>query len=58
MAFVSLAMTPLLLRELFEEQMERPMDASFLDALAAFNGRLLSAGLSTGRVAAATEAGP
>ena len=50
MAFVSLAMTPLLLRELFEEQMDRPMDAAFLDALAAFNGRLLSAGLSTGRL--------
>jgi len=50
MAFVSLAMTPLLLRELFEEQMDRPMDAAFLDALAVFNGRLLSSGLSTGRL--------
>ena len=45
LAFVSLAMTPILLKDIFEEQMERPMDASFLAALAAFNGRLFAAGL-------------
>lgn len=46
LSFVSLAMTPLLLREVFEEQMERPMDAGFLDKLAHFNGQLIGAGLS------------
>jgi AcrR family transcriptional regulator len=46
MAFVSLAMTPMLLKDIFEEQMERPMDAAFLEELAAFNGRLFSAGLT------------
>jgi AcrR family transcriptional regulator len=30
LAFVSLAMTPMLLKEIFEEQMERPMDEAFL----------------------------
>lgn len=50
MAFVSLAMTPLLLRDLFEEQLERPMDAKFLAQLADFNGRLLAQSLSTGQV--------
>lgn len=47
MAFVSLAMTPMLLKDVFEEQMERPMDAAFLDRLAAFNGHLFSAGLTS-----------
>lgn len=47
MAFVSLAMTPLLLKEVFEEQMERPMDAMFLEELASFNGRLIAAGLAS-----------
>ena len=46
MAFVSLAMTPMLLKDVFEEQMGHAMDASLLDDLAAFNGRLLSAGLA------------
>ncbi|QSA97633.1 TetR/AcrR family transcriptional regulator [Methylococcus sp. EFPC2] len=46
MAFVSLAMTPMLLKSIFEEQMERAMDAEFLDQLASFNGRLMAAGLS------------
>ncbi|MGE5548806.1 MAG: TetR/AcrR family transcriptional regulator [Solirubrobacterales bacterium] len=45
MSFVSLAMTPLLLKEVFEEQMDRPMDAAFLEDLARFNGRLIAAGL-------------
>lgn len=46
LAFVSLAMTPILLKDVFEEQMERPMDAAFLEALAAFNGHLFIAGLA------------
>jgi AcrR family transcriptional regulator len=46
MAFVSLAMTPMLLKEIFEEQMGRPMDAAFLAGLAEFNGRLFGAGLA------------
>jgi AcrR family transcriptional regulator len=50
MAFVSLAMTPLLLRDLFEEQMGRSMDAAFLKSMAEFNGRLFAEGISTGRV--------
>ncbi|MDT9002410.1 TetR/AcrR family transcriptional regulator [Paucibacter sp. APW11] len=53
MSFVSLAMTPLLLKEVFEEQMEREMDASFLDTLAQFNGQLISAGLAALRQEAA-----
>jgi AcrR family transcriptional regulator len=46
MAFVSLAMTPILLKDIFEEQMGRPMDAAFLGQLAAFNGHLFAAGLA------------
>jgi AcrR family transcriptional regulator len=46
LAFVSLAMTPILLKEIFEEQMGRPMDAGFLETLAAFNGHLFLAGLA------------
>lgn len=46
LAFVSLAMTPMLLKDIFEEQMERPMDAAFLERLAAFNGHLFAAGLA------------
>ena len=46
LAFVSLAMTPILLKGIFEEQMGRPMDAEFMDRLAAFNGHLFSAGLT------------
>ena len=46
LAFVSLAMTPILLKEIFEEQMGRPMDAGFLETLAAFNGHLFLAGLT------------
>lgn len=45
-AFVSLAMMPMLLKEVFEEQMERAMDEAFFDALATFNGRLFTAGLA------------
>ncbi|MEI2647297.1 MAG: hypothetical protein WBQ93_01370 [Candidatus Competibacter sp.] len=46
MAFVSLAMTPMLLKDIFEEQMERPLDADFLENLARFNGHLFAAGLA------------
>ena len=44
-AFVSLAMTPMLLKEIFEEQTGEPMGAAFLERLASFNGRLFAAGL-------------
>lgn len=56
MSFVSLAMTPMLLKNLFEEQMERPMDAAFLEMLAQFNGRLLAAGLASLSSAAEEQA--
>lgn len=46
LSFVSLAMMPMLLKDIFEEQMERPMDAAFLEQLAAFNGHLFSAGMA------------
>lgn len=46
LAFVSLAMTPMLLKDIFEEQMGRSMDAAFLEELATFNGHLFSAGLA------------
>jgi AcrR family transcriptional regulator len=46
MAFVSLAMTPMLLKGVFESQMDRAMDEDFLKKLAQFNGHLFSAGLS------------
>lgn len=45
MSFVSMAMTPLLLKEIFEEQLGRPMDAAFFENLARLNGQLLAAGL-------------
>lgn len=47
LSFVSLAMTPLLLKEVFEEQIDRPLDAAFLETLARFNGHLIAAGLAT-----------
>jgi AcrR family transcriptional regulator len=47
LAFVSLAMTPILLKDIFEEQISHPMDGEFLDRLAAFNGHLFSAGLTS-----------
>jgi AcrR family transcriptional regulator len=46
MAFVSLAMMPMLLKDIFEEQMGRSMDATFMEQLAEFNGRLFSVGLA------------
>lgn len=44
-AFVSLAMMPMLIKTVFETQMEREMDDEFLEQLAALNGRLFTAGL-------------
>jgi AcrR family transcriptional regulator len=44
-AFVSLAMMPMLIKPVFEIQMEREMDNDFLEQLATFNGRLFSTGL-------------
>lgn len=46
MAFVSLAMMPMLLKNIFEQQLGRAMDDDFLEKLALFNGHLLTAGLS------------
>jgi AcrR family transcriptional regulator len=45
-AFVSLAMMPILLKEVFEKQLDLPMDEAFLQQLAALNGRFFAAGLS------------
>lgn len=44
-SFVSLAMMPILLKEVFENQLEYRMDEGFYKQLALFNGRLFSAGL-------------
>jgi hypothetical protein len=45
-AFVSLAMMPMLLRNVFEEQLDKQMDLEFLDILATFNGKLFASGLA------------
>lgn len=45
LVMVSLSMTPLLLKEVFEEQMGEPMDAAFFDQLAQINGALFTHGL-------------
>ncbi len=55
LSFVSLAMTPMLLKDIFEEQMEKPMDAAFLDRLARMNGTMLAAGMSALREAGGTR---
>jgi AcrR family transcriptional regulator len=49
MTFVSLSMMPMLLKDIFEEQMGGQMDEAFLNELADFNGRLLVAGMVAGR---------
>lgn len=49
MAFVSLAMMPILLKDIFEAQMEQKMDAAFFEQLAAFNGQLFAAGLASNK---------
>ncbi len=45
-AFVSLAMMPMLIKQVFEEELGREMDENLLEQLAKFNGHLLSIGLS------------
>jgi AcrR family transcriptional regulator len=45
MTFVSMALTPILLKDIFEEQMGKEMDTEFFNRFASFNGNLLSAGL-------------
>ncbi|CAD6879285.1 Transcriptional regulator, AcrR family [Methylomonas albis] len=52
MAFVSLAMMPMLLKDIFEEQMGGQMDEAFLDELAALNGKLLAAGMAAAQLGA------
>jgi AcrR family transcriptional regulator len=44
-AFVSLAMMPMLIKPVFELQMDREMDDEFLEQLASLNGQLFTAGL-------------
>ncbi|WP_225616659.1 hypothetical protein [Methylomonas albis] len=46
MAFVSLAMMPMLLKDIFEEQMGGQMDEAFINELATLNGKLLAAGMA------------
>lgn len=46
MSFVSLAMTPMLLKDIFEEQWGHPMSPDFLSALADFNGRMFTVGIT------------
>lgn len=49
MAFVSLSMTPMLLKDIFEEQLGGQMGDKFFNDLAAFNGKLLVAGMASQR---------
>ncbi|PKD40622.1 TetR/AcrR family transcriptional regulator [Methylomonas sp. Kb3] len=53
-AFVSLAMMPMLLKDIFEEQMGGQMDEAFLDELAALNSKLLAAGMAIAQPGALT----
>jgi AcrR family transcriptional regulator len=48
-AFVSLAMMPMLIKPVFEEELERKMDDALLEKLAGFNGRLFNLGLTIGQ---------
>jgi AcrR family transcriptional regulator len=45
MAFISLALMPILLQGILEAQQGQPLDDCFFGELAAFNGRMLHAGL-------------
>lgn len=45
LAFVSLAITPILLKDIFEKQMGHSLDPEFLENLAQFNGHLFASGL-------------
>lgn len=49
MSFVSLAMTPILLKDIVEEQLGEQLDETFFNELAAFNGKLLAAGMAAAR---------
>lgn len=44
-AFVSLAMMPMLLKNIFEEDLGQEMDVTYFNKLAEFNGSLISSGL-------------
>ncbi len=44
-AFVSLAMMPMLLKNIFEEELGETMGTAYFNTLAEFNGSLISAGL-------------
>lgn len=44
-ADTNISMIPILFKEVFEAQLEQPMDKALLDRLAEFNGRLFAAGL-------------
>jgi AcrR family transcriptional regulator len=46
MAFISLALMPMLMKDAFEAQMPRAIDEAFVARLAAFNGGLLKSGLA------------
>jgi len=45
-SFVSLAMMPMLVKNIFEENIGKEMDKEFLDKLAMFNGQLMMKGLA------------
>lgn len=45
-SFVSLAMMPILLKDIFSEQLEKEIGAEFFEMLAEFNGRLFASGLA------------
>jgi AcrR family transcriptional regulator len=45
LCFVSMAITPLLLKDVYERQLGRPFDQAFLDPLAEFCGRVMAAAL-------------
>lgn len=49
LAFVSLAMMPMLLKDIFEEQIGQAMDGAFFEKLATFNGHLFATGLAPAR---------
>lgn len=44
-AFVSLAMMPMLLKNIFEDELGQEMDISYFNKLAEFNGTLIASGL-------------
>lgn len=45
-SFVSLAMMPILLKDIFSQQLEREIDIEFFETLAEFNGQLFAAVLT------------